>query len=416
MGKLQQIVQGRILYLILFILAVLILIGGLAYRSQADAGKTAPESATQDRQAASNPNLILISTEQEKIAGIETELLKTADAQATANIQLQGQAFWSTQNKTLVTSPIAGVVQQIYVQAYDQVQANQKIVAIYSPELLQIQNELLQLRSKQQLYAKQLAREQQLFVEGIIAEKRIFEAQSQLQQVSIDLQAKQRMLQLMGADATAGLNALALIKSPRLGVIDNLSVTLGQQVEAGAVIGEMSNPLQPLMLKLQLPLSQAGQIQLGNAVTVAGCSITGQIIKIAPMLQDNTQMQELHVQMAQHDPCLKVNQFVKANISSPIQSQVALWSVPSAALSLKDAKHYLFVKQQSKANPGAASNAKAAVQNGYVATAVEVHHSDEQHSLVSASSLSAGQSIAVSKVEQLKAIWNGFGADQAMGQ
>jgi hypothetical protein len=60
---------------------------------------------------------------------------------------LQGQAQWSPQSKVVLTSPVAGIVQQVLVQPLAEVGLHSPVLAIHSPDLIQIQNEILQIRA-----------------------------------------------------------------------------------------------------------------------------------------------------------------------------------------------------------------------------------------------------------------------------
>jgi multidrug resistance efflux pump len=100
------------------------------------------------------------------------------------------------------------------VQPLAEVGLHSPVLAIHSPDLIQIQNEILQIRAQLQLASQNLARERSLYAEGIIAEKRVQEAQNVVQRLNIDLSAKQRMLQFMGGSSSQGLNSVVYVKSP----------------------------------------------------------------------------------------------------------------------------------------------------------------------------------------------------------
>ena len=142
-------------------------------------------------------NQILISPTQIPQAGILFQTLGQATSDVQLALTLQGQAQWSPQSKVVLTSPIAGIVQQVLVQPLAEVGLHSPVLAIHSPDLIQIQNEILQIRAQLQLASQNLARERSLYAEGIIAEKRVQEAQNVVQRLNIDLSTKQRMLQFM---------------------------------------------------------------------------------------------------------------------------------------------------------------------------------------------------------------------------
>lgn len=194
-----------------------------------------------------------------------------------------------------------------------------------------------------------------------------------------------------------GLNPVVSVKSPASGQVESLQVSAGQYVETGAVLGQLVNGDLPLQLLLQASLADSKYIHVGDTVKVEGCEITGQVQKIAPALVDNTQTQNVVVQMSANHSCLHVQQFVKAQLQSHNPTALAAWTVPSAALTLKDGKHIVFVKNK----------------NGFAAVSVDLVGENQQQSYIASTGLKLVMSIAVSGVEHLKAVWSGFGAEQA---
>ncbi|ENW99656.1 MAG: efflux RND transporter periplasmic adaptor subunit [Acinetobacter sp.] len=356
-----------------------------------------PDVATHEAETINvSGDQILISPKQIQQAGIQLQTLEQTTSNVALALTLQGQAQWSPESKVVLTSPVAGIVQQVLVQPLADIGLHSPVLAINSPDLIQIQNDILQIRAQLQLASQSLTRERSLFAEGIIAEKRVQEAQNVVQRLNIDLSSKQRMLQFMGGSSSQGLNPVVYVKSPAKGSVESLQVSVGQYVETGAVLGQLVNSSLPLQLMLQAPLADSKYIQVGDLVTVEGCAMTGRVQKIAPALAGNTQSQTILVQMSAKDNCLKVQQFVKASIQSHNPTTTA-WIIPSAALTLKDNKHFIFVKNQ----------------NGFIAMPVELVGTNQQQTYVIGNTLNAGAQVAVSGVERLKAVWSGFGAEQA---
>ena len=383
--------------LVLVILGVWWASSSLFNKNKAEKSKPQNVTANETETIDVSGNQILISPKQIQQAGIQLQTLGQATSDVQLALTLQGQAQWSPQSKVVLTSPIAGIVQQVLVQPLAEVGLHSPVLAIHSPDLIQIQNEILQIRAQLQLASQNLVRERSLYAEGIIAEKRVQEAQNVVQRLNIDLSAKQRMLQFMGGSSSQGLNSVVYVKSPAKGSVESLQVSAGQYVETGAVLGQLVNSDLPLQLMLQAPLADSKYIQIGDLVKVEGCEITGQVQKIAPALSDNTQSQNVLVQMNAKDNCLKVQQFIKANIQSHNPTTETAWVIPSTALTLKDNKHFIFIKNQ----------------NGFFAMPVELVGANQQQSHVIGNTLKPGIQVAVNGVERLKAVWSGFGAEQA---
>ena len=401
MSQQVSVLRNKKLFISICTLALVILgvwwCGSLLLnKNKADKPKTQDAATNKTEAIDVSGNQILISPKQIQQAGIRLQALGQATSDVKLALTLQGQAQWSPESKVVLTSPVAGIVQQVLVQPLAEVDFHSPVLAIHSPDLIQIQNDIFQIRAQLQLASQNLARERSLYAEGIIAEKRVQEAQNVVQRLNIDLSAKQRMLQFMGGRSSHGLNPVVYVKSPARGIVESLQVSAGQYVETGAVLGQLVNSDLPLQLMLQAPLADSKYIQIGDLVKVEGCEITGQVQKIAPALSDNTQSQNVLVQMNAKDNCLKVQQFVKANIQSHNPTTKTAWVLPSTALTLKDNKYFIFIKNQ----------------NGFVAMPVELVGANQQQSHVIGNTLKPGTQVAVSGVERLKAVWSGFGAEQ----
>src|SRR5690606_2979887 len=388
---------------LLYLMSVLILISlGLWWGSKLLSNKNIEAKVErQVSEAERSPEVseqqILISSKQIEQVGIKLHTLGASSTNIQKQIILQGQVQWSPESKVVLTSPVSGMVQQVLVQPLAEVTRNHHVLAVHSPDLIQIQNEILQLRAQQQLAQQNLTRERSLYAEGIIAEKRVQEAQNQVQRLNIDLGAKQRMLQFMGGGQVNSLNSIVYVKSPTRGYIENLQVSTGQYVEAGTVLGQLVNADSPLQLLLQANLADSKYVHIGDVVQVEGCDITGHIQNIAPALVGNTQTQNIIVQMDTKHNCLRVQQFVKVHVQSKQPTVIAAWPVPSTAITSQDGKHIIFVKNQK----------------GFEAVTVEVLSADQQQSYITAEKLKPKMQLAISGVERLKAVWSGFGAEQA---
>jgi multidrug resistance efflux pump len=252
----------------------------LLNKNKADKPKTQDAATNKTEAIDVSGNQILISPKQIQQAGIRLQALGQATSDVKLALTLQGQAQWSPESKVVLTSPVAGIVQQVLVQPLAEVDSHSPVLAIHSPDLIQIQNDILQIRAQLQLASQNLARERSLYAEGIIAEKRVQEAQNVVQRLNIDLSAKQRMLQFMGGRSSQGLNPVVYVKSPARGSVESLQVSAGQYVETGAVLGQLVNSDLPLQLMLQAPLADSKYIQIGDLVKVEGVKLLGRYKKL----------------------------------------------------------------------------------------------------------------------------------------
>ncbi|HQQ71625.1 MAG TPA: biotin/lipoyl-binding protein, partial [Alicycliphilus sp.] len=93
---------------------------------------------------------------QIEAAGVRTQRLADGTAGTGASMVLQGQVELPPQATELVSSPLAGVVQQVLVAPGQRVKTGEVLARLTSPELLTWQRELLQAQSQARLAASKL--------------------------------------------------------------------------------------------------------------------------------------------------------------------------------------------------------------------------------------------------------------------
>ena len=114
---------------------------------------------------------------------------------------LQGQVELPPQATELLSSPLAGVVQQVLVAPGQRVRAGEVVARLTSPELLVWQRELLQAQSQARLAASRLARDEQLYAEGTIPGLRLQDSRAASEQAQLALQERRQALQALIATA-----------------------------------------------------------------------------------------------------------------------------------------------------------------------------------------------------------------------
>ncbi|WP_107866297.1 efflux RND transporter periplasmic adaptor subunit [Agitococcus lubricus] len=312
--------------------------------------------------------------------------------QAHSNLTLNGQAVWSSQAQSTIAAPVSGIIQQLSIENLQTISAGQTIATLHSPQLLTWQSELLQAQAQRDLAAQHLQREQQLFNEGIIAEKRIFEARNALTMADVSLKQKQQLMQLVGKVAGKQLDPQLTIKANQSGVVSEVLVSQGQQVEAGTPLVKLVRNGQ-LWLQLQATPAQAQQIRVGNAVQVAGCA-TGQVKSLANGLTANTQTRIIQVSVPQAQQCLQPLQYVSAQVLAQSSNSQG-WTVPSQALVKQNNQWYVF-KQTAQ---------------GFEPIAVNILSQSNKQTLIDGQALQANMPIAITGLVQIKAAWSGMGGE-----
>ncbi len=238
--------------------------------------------------------------------------LSNASASGAALV-LPGQVELPPQATELVSSPLAGVVQQVLVAPGDKVKAGQPLARVSSPELLAWQREWLQAQSQARLAAGKLARDEQLHAEGIIASQRLQDSRAAHEQAQLTLQERRQALQALGLAAGAALQPQLLLRAGNAATVLEVTALPGQRLEAGMPVARLARS-GTLTLVLQAQPAQVAQLPLGARLRVPGCQTRATLTAIVPQVNTSNQTVQVRAGWSGTQDCLRVGQFVEATL------------------------------------------------------------------------------------------------------
>ena len=114
---------------------------------------------------------ILLQAQQVKALGIETMLVGQADS--TRSGTLPARVLVPNEQMRVVAAPVGGMVEMLAVAPGSTVKKGQVVAHLASPQVLELQRDVLQSSSQSSLLQQNLKRDEQLFAEGLIAESRL---------------------------------------------------------------------------------------------------------------------------------------------------------------------------------------------------------------------------------------------------
>ncbi len=275
------------------------------------------------------------------------------------------------------------LVTQVLVQAGESVKRGAALVTLSMPGLADAQNALTQARLSSQLAASKMARDEKLFSEGLIAESRLRTTQSEAQSARASLSAAQAVLTMMGSGKIAG--GTITLTAPIAGVVTESTAEPGQRVDAGMALVKVAD-LSKLALEIPLSPTQARQMAVGQSVTVADSTASGQITAMLPQL-NAAQNVLARASLADPQHLLRPGQSVQVAVTGS-QSAESL-AVPTTALVWKVNVPYVFVESAQ----------------GFTPTPVKLIRQNASQAEVSG--LATGSHVAVKGVAALKAQWLG---------
>jgi RND family efflux transporter MFP subunit len=341
--------------------------------------------------AAPGSDLIPITAEQQRATGVET-----APITARQSRTLQGLPAQVTVPNTqmrVVSTPLAGLVETLFVATHQSVQRGQVVARLQSPDLADVQHTYLQATSQFQLAKAAAERDEQLFGGGVIPKSRLEASQSRLQEASADVAERYQALRATGmSDASiqrlragqGGVGSTVELTAPIDGIVLEQQAVAGQRLEATAPVMTIAR-LQPLWIEIQVPADRISGIAVGALAGVPAASAQGRVISIGRSVSSSTQTVTVRAEIRDGADRLRPGQLVEATLSSATGR--ALWQVPSSALARVDGKAIVYV-----AAPG-----------GFMPVTVEVAEQGPESALVGAP-FKGTERLAVRGVSTLKAM------------
>ncbi|MFN4307203.1 efflux RND transporter periplasmic adaptor subunit [Sulfurihydrogenibium azorense] len=148
----------------------------------------------------------------------------------------------------IISSPVSGVLDNLFVKKGDFVKKGQVIAQIVSPEINQIIAQIETARVKVQTTKNILDREELLYKEEVIPYSRYFSAKVEYENAVATLKSLEKVLFSYGVVK----NGKLLITSKVSGVVLELSVFVGSTVSVDKEIGKIAD-LSEVLVVTQIP-------------------------------------------------------------------------------------------------------------------------------------------------------------------
>ena len=330
---------------------------------------------------------------QAQAAGVATQVVGSSGAGAAAGLVLQGTVELPPQATELLSTPVAGVVQQVLVGAGQKVRAGEAVARLLSPELVAWQRDLLQAQAQARLAASKLERDEKLHAEGIIAGLRVQESRTQNELAQLALRERRQALQMAGASTTSTtLQPGLTLRASAAGTVLEVTATPGQRLDAGMPVAKVARGGQ-WSIALQATPDQAHNLRTGDLLAVQGCKAPARLVAIVPQVSAGNQAVQMRADFTAAVDCLRANQFVQVTVAGRTDTQAAgNLSLPAQAVVRHEGKAYVFVQ----------------TPQGFVPTAVVLGTEGAGQTLVR-SGVKAGDVVAVQGLAALKGAWQGMG-------
>ncbi|MGQ0669110.1 MAG: efflux RND transporter periplasmic adaptor subunit [Actinomycetota bacterium] len=278
--------------------------------------------------------MVDLSPRQVAVAGVQTQPVEPRGL--TKEIRAVGKLEFNEKGLARVSARIAGRVDKLYVDFTGaHVVKGQKLLEIYSPELLSTQQEiLLALKTRERVRESPLpevlegansllaAARRRLLLWGI--------SEKQIAELELEGQARIHMT----------------VYSPARGTVIEKQVIEGQYVATGDVLYKIAD-LSTIWLFAEVYESELGMVKVGLPVDITipsypGRAFSGRVSFINPVLEGQTRTAKVRVDLPNAHGLLKPQMFAQATLKVPIGA--ALLAVPTSSIVDTGANQYAWVE------------------------------------------------------------------------
>ena len=341
--------------------------------------------------AADRPDRFSVPDSQIQALGIQTAPVQIQTDTVRANFP--AQVVVPPNAEQVVSSPVTGLVAQLLVQQNQAVRRGEALVRIASPELGQLQLQLLRAAARATLARQTNQREQRLLDEGIIPQRRVQEAQAAMTEAQAALDHARAALRLSGMPAEAIARVAAsgqpqdtiTLTATRAGIVSAIAVKPGQRVEPATALLHVSQT-DTLWLEIQIPVAESLNWQPGAKIGIKGKESAARLLSVSPTVSAGSQTVALRAVVEGKAAQVRPGEFVTVEL--PAASAPGSWDLPLAAVAHDGKQAYVFVRM-----PG-----------GFEARPVKIRAGAGQRTSAEGP-LKAGEQIAVSGVVALKGAW-----------
>jgi len=316
----------------------------IAFASALTACDKAPEAVPV---AADTPVISENSVQFAQNSLLKQRLITAAVVSSKENaLSLPARLAWDEDHTARITSPVAGHLTDVMAQVGAQVNANQALAHLSSPDLGAAQADVERARSDLIQAERNLARNKDLASAGIIAGKDLEQAQSDLSRIKAEAVRAEIKLKSMGA--SVNVDQRFTIKSPINGIVVARNTNPGMEWRpdtANQPLFIVSDPSY-LWCWIDAPEQAIGSLHQGMKVKLHSSAWPNQVFEgeidfIEDALDPASHTLKARAKVRNMDLKLKSEMYVTAEFDDTAKETM---DVPVKAVFLKDTSKMVFVK------------------------------------------------------------------------
>jgi cobalt-zinc-cadmium efflux system membrane fusion protein len=347
-------------------------------------------------------NTIQIS--QDHLNNLDVTLGKLEPAKQIPVLSAPAKVVIPPTHEYIVSASQAGLITKLNAAMGDKVKKGEVLAQLNSPDLLSMQRLYLKAVSEMQLGSLSYQRDNKLLADGVIAERRWQETQSQYNAFVSEVNEHRQLLEIAGMTdseidrlgKTHKLSSQLNLHSPIAGIVMERMAVAGERINILAPLYRIAN-LDELWLEINIPHERIGSIKVGDQVLVENTPISAEITLIGQSVNPENQTILARAVivpkqgLGNEQSAVRVGQTINTRIIK--SSENSAFKVPNAAIAQNEGKAFIFIRNQ----------------NGFKVTPITVIGKQGEESIISGD-LTGDEDIAIKGAVALKANWLGLGS------
>lgn len=265
-------------------------------------------------------------------------------------LRLPARIVWDEDHTSRITSPIAGRLDEIKVQAGSPVKPNQPLAYMSSPELGSAQTEAARAQAEAAQAERNLARATDLYAVSGVAAKDLEQAQVDLERTHAEAERTRLRLKSLGADST--VDQRFALRSPIAGMVVERNTNPGMEWrpdQPGAPLFVVSDPTY-LWCWIDAPEQVLSMLHPGMKVILRASAwpqetFKAQIDYVGDALDPASRTIKVRARLRNPERHLKGEMYVTAELTT---QAYGVLDVPAKAVFLANNKQQVFVKTEGQ--------------------------------------------------------------------
>jgi len=281
--------------------------------------------------ASIDPDAIQLSAEAAALANVQTTIVSRQNP--VKEVQLYGTIQVDERLSQSQTSHVSGRIEKLFVSfTGESVRRGQPIATIYSPELLNAQQELIEAAKMKDL--------QPALVQAVREKLRLWKLTDQ---------------QIARIEQSGEVSPLIDVAATTSGIVISKNVNQGDYVNTGTVLFDVANLSQVWAVfdayESDLPFLKVGDRLEYTLQSLPGKTFSGKISFINPILDPATRTAKVRVETANPGMELKPEMYANALINAPLKQYYNEVVIPKSAILWTGKRSIVYVKQPDTETP-----------------------------------------------------------------